>query len=58
MTTGVKQSVVIVGMIGHLGAASPATLVEPATDLLRQVWQLWRQHFWQLPSSVPRIWST
>ena len=35
-----------------------APLVEPAADLLRQVWQAWRQHFWLLPASVPRIWST
>ena len=35
-----------------------APLVEPATDLLRQVWQVWRQHFWHLPAAVPRIWST
>jgi len=35
-----------------------APLVEPAAGLLRQVWQAWRQHFWQLPASVPRIWST
>ncbi|MFZ2122574.1 MAG: urease accessory protein UreD [Rhodoferax sp.] len=35
-----------------------APLVEPAADLLRQVWRVWRQHFWQLPASVPRIWST
>jgi urease accessory protein len=35
-----------------------APLVEPAADLLRLVWQVWRQHFWQLPASVPRIWST
>lgn len=35
-----------------------APLVEPAADLLRQVWQVWRQHFWQLPASAPRIWST
>jgi urease accessory protein len=35
-----------------------APLVEPAADLLRQVWQVWRQHFWQLPATVPRIWST
>jgi urease accessory protein len=35
-----------------------APLVEPAADLLRQVWQAWRQHFWQLSASVPRIWST
>ncbi|WP_296493435.1 urease accessory protein UreD [Rhodoferax sp.] len=35
-----------------------APLVEPATDLLRQVWQVWRRHFWQLPAAMPRIWST
>jgi urease accessory protein len=35
-----------------------APLVEPALDLLRQVWQLWRQHFWRLPAVAPRIWST
>ena len=35
-----------------------APLVEPASDLLRQVWQVWRQHFWQLPAVAPRIWST
>jgi urease accessory protein len=35
-----------------------APLVEPAVDLLRQVWQVWRQHYWQLPATAPRIWST
>jgi len=34
-----------------------APLVEPAMALLRQVWQAWRGHFWQLPVSIPRIWS-
>ncbi len=34
-----------------------APLVEPAMTLLRQVWQVWRGHFWQLGSSLPRIWS-
>jgi len=33
-------------------------LVEPAVDLLRQVWSVWRAHFWQLPATPPRIWST
>ncbi len=37
-------------------ALSP--LVEPAIDLLRQVWVNWRAHFWQLPATAPRIWST
>ena len=35
-----------------------APVVEPAMDLLRQVWSKWRQHFWQLPAASPRIWST
>ncbi len=35
-----------------------APMVEPAMDLLRQLWAAWRQHFWQLPASNPRIWST
>ena len=34
-----------------------APLVEPAMTLLRQVWQVWRGHFWQLASALPRIWS-
>ncbi|MDB5932622.1 MAG: Urease accessory protein UreD [Polaromonas sp.] len=34
-----------------------APLVEPAMALLRQVWQAWRGHCWQLPASAPRIWS-
>jgi len=33
-------------------------LVEPAMQLLRQVWVNWRAHFWQLPAVSPRIWST
>jgi urease accessory protein len=33
-------------------------LVEPAMQLLRQVWVSWRTHFWQLPAVSPRIWST
>jgi len=33
-------------------------LVEPAMDLLRQVWVRWRAHFWQLPPVCPRIWAT
>ena len=34
-----------------------APLVEPAMALLRQVWQAWRGHFWQLGSPAPRSWS-
>ena len=35
-----------------------APVVEPAMDLLREVWSAWRQHFWQMPANRPRIWST
>jgi urease accessory protein len=35
-----------------------APVVEPAMQLLRQVWISWREHFWQLPGQIPRIWST
>ena len=35
-----------------------APVVEPAMQLLRQVWQAWRQHLWQLPATPPRVWST
>ena len=33
-------------------------LVEPAVSLLRQVWGIWRAHFWHLCATSPRIWST
>jgi urease accessory protein len=32
-------------------------VVEPAMDLLKQVWRAWRQHFWQLNAPNPRIWA-
>ncbi len=35
-----------------------APLVEPAMLLLKQIWQVWRQHFWAQAPSTPRIWST
>ena len=35
-----------------------APLVEPATDLLRQVWASWRAALWQLNGELPRIWAT
>lgn len=35
-----------------------APLVEPAMDLLRQVWAAWRQELWDLPGRLPRIWAT
>ena len=49
------------------GATSPDTqvvvvrvlapLVEPAMDLLKQVWRTWRGHFWDKAAPSPRIWS-
>ena len=35
-----------------------APLVEPAMDLLRQVWAAWRPALWQLQPQLPRIWAT
>ena len=35
-----------------------APVVEPAMDLLRQVRTAWRQHFWEIGPSAPRVWST
>ena len=35
-----------------------APVVEPAAELLRRVWAVWRQHFWALDAVPPRIWST
>lgn len=35
-----------------------APLVEPAMDLLRRVWAVWRREMWQLSAQAPRIWST
>jgi urease accessory protein len=32
-------------------------MVEPVMQLWRQVWQLWRGHFWDLPAVAPRIWA-
>lgn len=34
-----------------------APLVEPAMGLLKEIWQAWRGHFWQLPAALPRIWA-
>ena len=31
--------------------------VENATALLRSIWLQWRQHAWQLPAVMPRIWA-
>ena len=34
-----------------------APLVEPAMDLMKQVWKVWRRHFWEKSAPNPRIWS-
>ena len=34
-----------------------APLVEPAMDLVQQVWAAWRAHFWTLSATRPRIWA-
>ena len=56
------------GLVNTAGATSPnsqvvvvrvlAPVVEPAMDLLRQVWAAWRQELWGLPGKLPRIWAT
>jgi urease accessory protein len=33
-------------------------VVEPAMQLLRQVWLAWRNELWQLSAATPRIWAT
>lgn len=35
-----------------------APVVEPAMQLLREVWQVWRQQLWLVPTVTPRVWST
>ncbi len=35
-----------------------APMVEPAMDLLRKVWTVWRPHFWHRPAIPPRVWAT
>ncbi|RYF59075.1 MAG: urease accessory protein UreD [Comamonadaceae bacterium] len=34
-----------------------APVVEPAMQLLRQVWMAWRAELWALRAALPRIWS-
>jgi len=56
------------GLHASAGATSPqaqivvlrvlAPVVEPAMQLLRQVWQAWRAELWRLPAATPRIWAT
>jgi urease accessory protein len=35
-----------------------APLVEPAMELMRRIWQVWRRGAWGLDAPAPRIWST
>ena len=35
-----------------------APVVEPAMQLLRQVWSAWRATLWQMDAAAPRIWAT
>ncbi|HEY2255160.1 MAG TPA: urease accessory protein UreD [Variovorax sp.] len=52
---------------GSAGATSPhaeiivlrvlAPMVEPAMQLLRQVWKAWREELWGLAGTSPRIWA-
>jgi len=56
------------GLRESAGATSPhaevvvlrvlAPVVEPAMQLVRQVWQAWRGELWALPPATPRIWAT
>lgn len=34
-----------------------APVVEPAMQLLRQIWLAWRRELWSLPGQLPRIWA-
>ncbi len=34
-----------------------APQVEPALNLLKQIWACWRTELWQLPTDQPRIWA-
>ncbi|WP_228767904.1 hypothetical protein [Limnohabitans sp. DM1] len=33
-----------------------APVTEPAMQLLRQVWAVWRREMWGLPGTYPRLW--
>jgi urease accessory protein len=55
------------GLRESAGATSPhaeiivlralAPVVEPAMQLLRQVWTAWRAELWQMTGTPPRIWA-
>ncbi|MDO8719436.1 MAG: urease accessory protein UreD [Polaromonas sp.] len=62
-----RQVIEAHGLSATAGATSPdgqivvvrvlAPMVEPAMDLLKQVWRVWRGHFWHQAAPSPRIWS-
>ncbi len=64
---GARAVIDVHPLCASAGATSPdgqvvvvrvlAPLVEPAMGLLKQVWQAWRGHFWQLSAATPRIWA-
>ena len=51
----------------HAGVTAPndqmlvlrtlSAVTEPTQNVLRGVWALWREHLWQMPSTLPRIWA-
>ena len=63
-----RQAVQTHALSHTAGATSPnphvvvvrvlSPLVEPAMDLLRQVWAVWRRDLWEMVPQLPRIWST
>ena len=34
-----------------------SAVTEPAQNLLRSVWTVWRHHLWQMSAQAPRIWA-
>ena len=48
--TAVHEQVLVLRALGPL--------VEPVMDMLKKVWQVWREQAWQIQAPPPRIWST
>jgi urease accessory protein len=54
-------------LVATVGVTSPnpqvvvlralAPLVEPAMQLMQQVWKVWRAELWNMPAVKPRIWA-
>jgi urease accessory protein len=47
--TSLQARVIVLRVLSHV--------VEPAAQLLRQVWAQWRKQLWGLPATPPRIWA-